>query len=94
MKSEFMLKWDKVILNPNEAQKITGGFVDAGECGSWTGTFSCTTTYYSDNESWTSTGLVCAATWRHATEATYVTENNMLIGTGIEIRVNCQGASH
>lgn len=94
MDSRFMLKWNNSILDSREAQKITGGVADSGECGSLTGTFSCTTHYYyNDMETFSSTGLVCASHWRRATESVYVEIGNQIRGTGIDIHVTCVGAN-
>jgi hypothetical protein len=94
MTSDFSLTWNTWGLKTGEAQKIFGG-VAPSPCGGMLGAFSCTTTFDLDGDSWTSTGLVCAESWRHATERVYVHDTNIFIGTGYEpkVSVKCNGAN-
>jgi len=94
MENNFSLTWNTWALKTDEAKEILGG-VAASPCPGMLGAFSCTTTYDLDGDTWTSTGLVCAESWRHATETVYVYDNNLFIGTGYEprISVRCSGAN-
>lgn len=85
----FSSRWNHLSLNPDEAKTIRGGFVQDDSPCPGAQAFLCTTTYKMDGDTWTSSGLVCAKSWRHATEMVYISEDSIFWGEDIDYRVSC-----
>ena len=85
----FSSTWHHLSLHPSETKEIRGGVAPEGSPCPGAQTFSCTSTYSMDGDTWTSTGIVCAKSWRHATEMVYIEDNETFWGEDIAIRVNC-----
>jgi hypothetical protein len=92
MSTAFSLIWKETILQPDQAINIKAGL--ANGCGAMSSAFLCTTTYSVGNDSWSSSGLVCGLTWRHALEKTYIEDEKQLGEIeGLQHRTTCQPAN-
>lgn len=87
--TKLLSDWSHLSLHPAETKEIRGGLAQDNSPCPGEQAFSCTSTYKMDDDTWTSTGIVCAKSWRHATEKVYVADRETFWGENIAIRVSC-----